>query len=111
MCWPSSNNADPAPGLGTNAYFFKNNYCENTWVGPQPPARISLNNINIYPNPSSDKIYITKNVDFNLYNMIGDMIISETNKNVLDVSYLIPGIYNLQIIYNENTINKKIIKK
>ena len=70
-----------------------------------------LGNINIYPNPSSYKIYITKNVDFNVYNMIGDIIISGINKNVLDVSYLIPGIYNLQIIYNENIINKKIIKK
>ena len=87
------------------------NYCEDTWVGPQPPARFSLDDVNIYPNPSSDKIYITKNVDFNVYNITGDIIISETNKNVLDVSYLIPGIYNIQIIYNDIVINKKIIKQ
>ncbi|MAN61795.1 MAG: hypothetical protein CMI60_07590 [Parvibaculum sp.] len=84
-------------------------YCDNTWVGPIP-ARISLEeSIDIYPNPSSDKIYINKNVDVNVYNIIGDMIISKQNINVLDVSKMIPGTYNLQIMYNDFIVNKRII--
>jgi len=87
------------------------NYCEGTWTGPIP-ARISLENaLMIYPNPTKDKININKNVDINVYNILGDMIISKQNINVLDVTKLSPGTYNLQIRYNDLIINRKMIKK
>jgi len=85
-------------------------YCEGTWVG-DIPTRKSLEEIIVYPNPVKDKININKNVDINVYNILGDIIISKTNINALDVTILIPGIYNLQITYNNKTINKRIIKK
>jgi hypothetical protein len=65
----------------------------------------------VYPNPTSDKININKNVDINVFNYIGDMIISKQNTNVLDVSKLSSGMYMLQITYENKTINKRIIKK
>ena len=65
-------------------------YCEGTWVGP-PLTRKLDDNIVVYPNPASDKININKNVDINIFNSIGDMIISKQNTNVLDVSKLTPG--------------------
>jgi len=85
-------------------------YCEGTWTGPIQ-LRESIEKIVVYPNPVSDKININKNVDLNVYNLIGDMIISKININVLDVSKLQSGIYTLQIMYKNKTINKRIIKK
>ena len=85
-------------------------YCDSTWVGPIP-ARLTLEELLIvYPNPTSDKININKNVDINVYNILGDMIISKQNINVLDVSRLRSGAYSLQIIYKNKSINKTIIK-
>jgi len=85
-------------------------YCEGTWVGGIP-ARKSLEEIIVYPNPTNGIVNINKNVDINVFNYIGGMVISETNINVLDVSILSPGIYTLQITYNNKLITKKIIKK
>ena len=85
-------------------------YCDGTWVG-DIPARMITDNIIVYPNPTSDKININKNVDINVFNYIGDMIISKQNINVLDVSKLSSGMYMLQITYNNKTINKRIIKQ
>ena len=86
-------------------------YCSGTWIG-DIPARISLENtLIVYPNPVKDKININKNVDINVYNYIGDMVISKRNINTLDVSKLSSGVYMLQIIYENKSITKQIIKK
>jgi len=74
-------------------------------------SRKRLQEIIIYPNPVDNKININTFVDLNVYNMLGDMIISKTNINVLDVSRLHSGVYNIQIMHDEKTINKRIIKK
>ena len=68
-------------------------------------------NIIVYPNPVDETININKNVDITIYNILGDMIISKTNTNALDVSRLNPGIYNLGITCNNKLVNKIIIKK
>ena len=85
-------------------------HCDNNWSGPLL-SRKSIEEIIIYPNPVGDKININKNVDLNVYNLIGDMIVSKTNINVLDVSKLQSGMYNIQIMYKNKIINKRIIKK
>jgi len=87
------------------------NYCEGTYIGDIPARIMSEDVITVYPNPASNIININKNVDINVFNYIGGMVISETNINVLDVSVLSPGIYTLQITYNNKLITKKIIKK
>jgi hypothetical protein len=86
-------------------------YCDSTWVGPIPTRESLDNYIIVYPNPTSDKININKNVDINVYNYIGDMIISKKNINVLDVSKLSAGMYMLQINYKNKSITKQLIKK
>ena len=85
-------------------------YCEGTWVGPILSRKLD-DNIIVYPNPASDKININKNVDINIFNSIGDMIISKQNTNILDVSKISSGMYMLQITYKNKIINKRIIKK
>ena len=87
------------------------NYCDSSYVG-EIPTRKSLNEeIIVYPNPTNGIININKNVDINVFNYIGDMIISKQNTNVLDVSKMSSGMYMLQITYNNKTINKRIIKE
>ena len=86
------------------------NYCTNNWTGPVLSRDIQENLV-IYPNPTSDKININKNVDINVFNYIGDIVISKTNINVLDVTRLNPGIYMLQINYKNKSITKQLIKK
>ena len=65
----------------------------------------------VYPNPVNETINVNKSVDITIYNILGDMIVSKTNTNTLDVSRLNPGIYNLQIMCNNKIVNKTIIKK
>ena len=84
-------------------------HCNNNWTGPIL-SRTLEENLIIYPNPTSTKININKNVNIEVYNMIGDMIISKNNINVLDVSYLRPGMYNINIFYKNKLITTKIIK-
>jgi len=86
-------------------------YCDSTWVGPIPTRQSLENYLVVYPNPTSNKININKNVDINVLNYMGDMIISKKNINALDVSKLSAGVYMLQITYKNKTINKQIIKK
>ena len=86
-------------------------YCDSTYVGPIPTRKSLEEALIIYPNPTSGKININKNVDINVFNYIGDMIISKQNTNVLDVSKISSGMYILQITYNNNMINKRLIKK
>ena len=86
-------------------------YCDSTYTGPIPTRKSLDNYIFIYPNPTSNKININKNVDINVYNYIGDMVISKNNINVLDVSKLSSGIYMLQINYKNKSITKQLIKK
>ena len=85
-------------------------YCEGTWTGPIP-ARLSSEEISVYPNPTSNIIYITKKVDLEVINYLGDIVISKNDINSLDLSRLSSGIYNLRIVFKDNTINTKIIKK
>ena len=86
-------------------------YCDSSWVGPIP-TRITLEEVlMVYPNPTSDKLNINKNVDINVYNYIGDMVISKQNVNFLDLSKLSAGVYMLEMQYKNKLITKQIIKK
>ena len=85
-------------------------YCSNSWTGPILSRNLE-ENIVVYPNPVDKTINISKYVDITIYNTLGDVVIRKTNINTLDVSRLNPGMYTLQIIYENKIINKRIIKK
>ena len=87
------------------------NYCDSTYIGPIPARTTLEETLIVYPNPTSDKLNINKEVDVKIYNALGDVVILKNNISVLDVSKLSSGIYNLQITYKNKIINKKIIKK
>ena len=86
------------------------NYCEDGWTGTTFLHEFR-DQLIVYPNPAINQININKFVDIRVYNIIGDMIISENNINVLDVSKIKPGMYTLQIMYKNKLINKRIIKQ
>ena len=85
------------------------NYCDGTWSGPLP-SRIQ-NNIAVYPNPTNQLININEKVDAEIINSIGEVLISEKQISVLDVSRISPGAYILRIKHNNKYIYKQIIKK
>jgi hypothetical protein len=85
-------------------------YCLDGWSGPTNVLEFRSDLVT-YPNPTSDYIYVNKQVDLTVINMLGDVVISEKDVNVLDVSKLSPGVYSILIEYNKIKINKKIIKQ
>ena len=84
------------------------NYCDLGW-----PIELeeNSNEISIYPNPVIDILNISKEIDIKIYDIIGNLIISEEKTTQIDMTNLPSGVYNLNIIYNNNTINNKIIKQ
>ena len=86
------------------------NYCVDGWTGTTFLHEFR-DQLIVYPNPAINQININKFVDIRVYNTIGNMIISKDNINVLDVSKIKSGMYNLQIMYKNKLINKRIIKQ
>ena len=70
--------------------------------------------LNIYPNPVNDRLYVN---DFNIksieiYDFTGNKYQIKITQNHIDVSYLMPGIYVLQINTSEgNSFPVKVFKR
>ncbi len=98
-------------GMNTPAYFCIDN------VGNFPLSSNTINQetINIYPNPSSDFIYINSkdsdNYTISLFNILGELIIDKKiNLQQLNLSNLPNGQYFLKIESESGIINEKILK-
>ncbi|MFM8490954.1 MAG: T9SS type A sorting domain-containing protein [Candidatus Methylopumilus sp.] len=95
-----------------NAFNFPNGESrvwENTATKIEESKELSETNIKIYPNPSSDFIYISKNNEaINsekfIYNSIGK-VVYRGSENIISLSHLASGIYILKV---ENHIIKII---
>ena len=86
------------------------NYCFEGWTGDLPLARTLIDDIKIFPNPTTGILYINKFVEINVYDNLGKLVLSGKG-NIIDLSLFNKGIYNAMIKYNNKIINKKIIKK
>jgi hypothetical protein len=92
--------------------------CEATVTVVGPGLSIEENmfdSIIIYPNPTSEMIYIKSNVssNYHLYNMIGQKIISgqiNEGDNELNLRQYSNGIYFIKFIKNNRVYTKKIVK-
>jgi hypothetical protein len=73
------------------------------------------NEIMLFPNPISDKLIIktnSQNFRIELYDQLGQLLVSKINVSVLDVSYLSVGIYYIKVFSDHgNTHSFKIIKE
>jgi hypothetical protein len=74
--------------------------------------------INLYPNPASDKIIIDlafrQNLHLSVYNLVGDLVLRKELNNIkeeIDISNLVTGMYIIRVTGVDWTIQKKIIKE
>ena len=86
-------------------------YCLGSWSGPLPPSRISSEKILIYPNPTSGLVNFSRPIDVTVYDYTGRKIIDNKNKSNIDLSEYSSGIYNIIIIFEDNILQYKLIKK
>ena len=96
----------------------------NVWKDFNPiNGTLSIENKNIadelkfYPNPTRGRLFIEvrniNNAKLNIYNLLGKMQFSQTltrMTNTIDIEKLPTGIYLMNIISDEGTTSKKIIK-
>jgi beta-galactosidase len=74
-------------------------------------------NLDIYPNPSNDGIFMLKNCNncaISVYNLMGDLVfstISSSNPQVLDLSLQAKGIYIIRIFSNKMNSYKKLVNQ
>lgn len=68
-----------------------------------------LNEIGIYPNPTSDRIHISSKLDsVNLYNSLGEKLL-DSSENEISVSHLKSGTYFVEILNGSNKRIQKIV--
>ncbi len=102
------------------AYYYIDDVCVSTDslecdLNPEGIYSTTKNEINIYPNPASNKIYFKNNAqnefDCSLINMMGEVVgtYTVTAANSIDVSTIPQGIYLLQLKFRNQLIQKKQI--
>ena len=90
-----------------------NTSCATTSIGTE------LNGpdiVNIYPNPSNDKIYISnlteENTSIKIYDIKGGLVLENriSNKEYLDISSLAKGVYQIKFEGKKLNETRKLIK-
>ena len=64
----------------------------------------------VYPNPVGNVLNINQNVDVDVIDSNGRIIVSKTNTNAIDASLWPPGMYMVRIIWNGRVVVNKVIK-
>lgn len=91
-------------GIGTSEYQYSI---------PTSIKNISSNQILMYPNPTNGIVYINKNLNIQVYDVLGSMIINKKATSSIDLSILSDGLYFINIIDDNKKLieRKKIIKE
>ena len=86
-------------------------YCAQGW--PTAVEDISALGIVVFPNPTQNILTIETRleIEVEVYDLVGKLLIKEKNTKRLDLSNLSNGLYNLSIVYKEKRYNKQIIKQ
>ena len=112
-----SNIIDTLPYLARGTYLLVDSVSLIPWHGVGIDEITILENINIYPNPTNDFIYIdydkNKKLFYTLYDISGKLIFDKKIISPsIDIRILDNGIYLLEIKDEEdNCIRKKVIKE
>ncbi|MCX7547248.1 T9SS type A sorting domain-containing protein [Xanthomarina sp. F1114] len=73
-----------------------------------------LHDVGVYPNPTQSELIITSKEQVSvieIYSVLGQLVLSETDKSKVDVATLSNGTYILKVtLATGKTLNKKIIK-
>lgn len=75
---------------------------------------LSDNEIQLYPNPASDILYISSNdqnklTEIRLYSQMGQEVLRERNSSSIDISSLAPGIYMIEVEVGAERIKAKLM--
>ena len=115
-------------GMNTPAFFCIDNlelstYLDTTGLGIKSYSS-SVNDLNVYPNPTIDATEIVYNtttsvpVNMKLVELLGNAIVSQraqsfagVNKFKIDVSYLPAGVYYVTLNAGNNILTRKLIKQ
>ena len=86
-------------------------YCAQGW--PTAVEDISVLGIVVFPNPTKNTLTIETRlqIEVEVYDIMGKLLIEEKNTKRLDLSDLSNGLYNLSIIYNNKRYSKQITKQ
>ena len=86
-------------------------YCQLGW--PTNVPDISALGIVVYPNPTQNILIIETRLEIQVevHDLMGKLLIKTKNVNRLDLSDLSNGLYNLSIIHEDKRYNKQIIKQ
>lgn len=74
------------------------------------------NSFSVYPNPASSKINIKNNSNLviqrvEIYNVLGEKLMSEKVESTIDVSNILPGIYFIKMFGESFSVSKRFVKK
>ena len=84
-------------------------YCEQGWPAGVPEINTGFT---LYPNPTSTVLNIqtSLNVFTEVYNSLGQLVVSGTTEKRIDLRDLPKGLYQVVIDYSGRKVNKKITK-
>ena len=82
------------------------NYCETTGI----ESILAGDDLVVYPNPVGDVLNINQNVDIDVIDSNGRILLSKTNTNAIDASLWPPGMYMVRIVWNGRVVVKRVIK-
>jgi hypothetical protein len=82
-------------------------YCSITGI----EAILAGKDLIVYPNPVGDILTINQNVDLEVFDYSGRMILSKNNINTIETSLWAPGMYTVCIAYGSRSVVKRIIKQ
>jgi surface protein len=111
--WCVTNIVSEPYNFSANSALFENNKpvwgtCSTASVDDQNQLDIS-----IYPNPTNDKLFIqglSSSSRVSIYNVLGQLVLSQTISEEIDVKQLSEGIYILKIIDEHKETVRKFIK-
>ncbi len=98
-------------GMNTPAFFCLDELVFKYFLSTNEVTKNS--SVKIYPNPSTENIYVNYESDFNSINIInlqGKNVLQSKNKNI-DISGLENGIYIAHIITENGILNSKFVKQ
>ena len=75
----------------------------------------ALSDFSVYPNPTTGVLTVqskTAIVQIEIHNLLGQLVLSNSNKNTIDISSVSQGLYFIKILdENGNFGTKKVVKK
>ena len=93
-------------------YYFYNWTIDASCSGSLSNQESFLNDISIYPNPSSSYLFLNNStvLEAKVYDLKGKLILIENITNKLDISYLDKGVYIIKFSDGSSELIHKIIK-